>query len=548
MMKFEVLVSRLDVVRRFANDVQARCPAHEDKHASLHVTLKDGKILIRCFAGCTVEDVVAARGMSMADLFEDDTRHVSIPDTPYGQNGAIVATYVYNDEDGEPLFHVCRFDLGKGEKRFTQGRYLGDGRYASNMDGASRVLYHLPAVLDAARHGRRILYVEGEKDVESLAALGIMATTHAGGSANWKEHYKESLEGAEVVILPDNDPAGKKMASQILKDVKGSRIVELPNLPEKGDVSDWLAAGGTKENLLKILGPELSDLAPVVWEEFQAEKETATFYCGDILVEESVNMLVADGGVGKTTLVVQLCLSLASGTPFLGIECPKPIKVLLLEAEGARSMFRVRSEKARAALKIPAGALKDRWYIQSKWMNDFAAGGMMVEDHIRRSGAQVVVMDTLGYFLAGGKENSADDWKEKIMSPLNRFARMYGCAFILLHHEGKPSEFRASHQKGRGTSAMFDDSATWMSLDHLHLTKEELASLTSSEKEASKYEKILTWGRSKVGRLHDPITLHLDIENAVFSIPATTIREQVDQNYQDGKVKRPTSPPKGGSF
>lgn len=477
----------------------------------------------------------------MSEMFGDD-RHEE--PTRRGVDPAVglpVATYVYHDADGGALFRVTKYDMGGGKKRFTQNKAMGDDNWASNMDGATRTLYRLPAVLDAAKHGRRVIYVEGEKDVETLERMGFVATTHPGGSSAWKSEYAKALDGAEVVILPDNDAPGKKMAAAVLADIRGARVVELPNLPDKGDVSDWMNMGGTKEKLLKLLGPEMSEMSPVHWIDFQAEQENSVYYCGDILMEETVNILIADGGVGKTTLVTQLCLALASGTPFLGFNCSEPVSVLLLEAEGARSLYRARSGKAARTLGIKDYYVNERWSIQSKWMGDFNAGGMMVEDQIRKSGAKVVVMDTLGYFLGDGDENSAKDWKKYIMFPLRRLKAMYGCAFIILHHEGKPGEYRTGHHRGRGSSAMFGDCDTWISLLPLTLSdgdKEKLSRLSPGERVEARDERLLIWEKSKVGPKPAPMVLHLDVENAVLSPKLYSIQERLDALPCVRKAKR----------
>lgn len=530
-MRLSEVLGSLQVKAHRGNEYDCICPAHEDKRSSLCVSEgRDGRILMYCHAGCDFQAILEAKGWEMSDMSGEDDHAAPMHRTD-PRVGMLVATFYYHDADGAVLYRVQKFDLGDGKKDFRQHKALGGGEFAPNMDGATRVLYNLPAVLEAARSGRRVLYVEGEKDVETLRGMGLTATTHCGGARAWKTEYAASLAGAEVVILPDNDEPGKKMASAVLSDIRGARVVELPGLPEHGDVSDWMQAGGSNEKLLKLLGPEMSEMAPVHWIDFQAEQDESVYYCGNILMEETVNILVADGGVGKTTLVTQLCLALASGTPFLGFKCESPINVLLLEAEGSRSLYRKRSSLAAASLGIKDYYVNPRWTIQSRWMSDFNAGGMVVEDQIRRSGAKVVVMDTLGYFLGEGDENSSKDWKQKIMVPLRRLRAMYGCAFILLHHEGKPGESKFGHHKGRGTSAMFGDVDTWLGMESLQFTpdeQEKLARLSPAERVEARDERALIWHKSKVGAKPDPITLHLDVENAVLREKSYSIRERLD--------------------
>jgi hypothetical protein len=163
----------------------------------------------------------------------------------------IVATYDYTDERGVLLYQVVRYDL----KDFRQRRPNGNGGWLWNLEGVRRVLYRLSELL-AADPGRPVFILEGEKDVDQLARLEIVATTNAQGAGKWRPEYSEALRGRHIIILPDNDTPGRSHAAAVAASLEGVaasvRILELPGLPPKGDVSDWLAAGGTKEELLTL--------------------------------------------------------------------------------------------------------------------------------------------------------------------------------------------------------------------------------------------------------------------------------------------------------
>jgi len=163
-------------------------------------------------------------------------------------SGAIAATYDYRDESGALLFQVVRFD----PKDFRQRVPTGDGGWSGSTAGVRRVPYHMPD-LRAADASKPVYVVEGEKDADRLRAAGLVATCNAGGAGKWRDEYGEVLRGRSVVILPDNDGPGRDHASKVAASLRGKaasiKIVELPDLPAKGDVSDWLAAGGTIEAL-----------------------------------------------------------------------------------------------------------------------------------------------------------------------------------------------------------------------------------------------------------------------------------------------------------
>lgn len=217
------------------------CPSHDDARPSLHVKVERGKLLLFCFTGsCPQEAVIAA--LRERGLWPGSRRDGHRPD------GRIVASYVYHDERGTPVFEVCR----TADKRFPQ-RCPGADTWG--IQSIRRVLYRLPELM-AADPAEIVFICEGEKDADRLAGLGLTATTNSGGAGKWKPEYNEHLRGRHVAILPDNDDPGREHAQQVAASLKGIaaevRILELPDLPDKGDVSDWLDTGGTAEELLEL--------------------------------------------------------------------------------------------------------------------------------------------------------------------------------------------------------------------------------------------------------------------------------------------------------
>ena len=163
---------------------------------------------------------------------------------------SIVATYDYRDESGKLLFQVVRYE----PKKFIQRRPLSKGQWEYRVRGTRQVPYRLPELL-AAPLDTLIYIVEGEKDADRLASLGLVATCNAGGAGKWRDAHAVHLKDRTVVLITDNDEAGRDHAQKVAKTLEGIaaqvRILELPGLAEKGDVSDWLDAGGTAEALNK---------------------------------------------------------------------------------------------------------------------------------------------------------------------------------------------------------------------------------------------------------------------------------------------------------
>lgn len=173
-----------------------------------------------------------------------------------------ITEYHYNDADGHEVFRVVRFE----PKTFRQARVV-DGKLSWSVKGVKPVPYHLPELL-AAPEDALVFVVEGEKDVLSLEQHGMVATCNAGGAGKWTDAHAKHLKGRRVVVLPDNDDAGRKHAGQVIKTLRDIatevHVIELPGLPEKGDVSDWLAAGGTADELLRLVAEARQKPAPAM--------------------------------------------------------------------------------------------------------------------------------------------------------------------------------------------------------------------------------------------------------------------------------------------
>ena len=188
-----------------------------------------------------------------------------------------VASYDYRDETGELLMQVVRME----PKTFRQRRPDGD-TWAWSIKDVRVVPYRLPELLAAP--DAVVYLVEGEKDADRLASMGLVATCNAGGAGKWTAAHSEFLRGRNVVILPDNDGAGVEHAKKATKTLRGIvasvRTITLPDLAEKGDVSDWLDAGGTVEGLA-LLHSEAPPTAPAGDDDDKERKPSQT----DLLVK-----------------------------------------------------------------------------------------------------------------------------------------------------------------------------------------------------------------------------------------------------------------------
>ena len=237
--RIDYIVERFRGFRRRGEGYDALCPAHDDTNPSLSIDSgDDGRVLVHCHAGCSPDAVLKAVGLTTRDLFPVQRM--------------AVATYDYRDEQGELLYQVCRMD----PKGFRQRRPDGQGGWAWAVKDVRKVLYRLPELL-TAEPTDPVFVAGGEKDADRLASLGLNATTNAGGAGKWVPEFSESLRGRTVVILPDNDDPGRDHADTVARSLCGVAtrvsVVALPDLPAKGDVSDWLDARGTRDELLALV-------------------------------------------------------------------------------------------------------------------------------------------------------------------------------------------------------------------------------------------------------------------------------------------------------
>ena len=239
-MEFTDVLSRLEGVTGSNNQFYARCPAHDDRTASLSISEGEGgKPLLYCHAGCSFEKIIAALEPSVV-------RSAAKTHTYPTAAKKIVATYDYRDENGALLFQKVRYDPKSFSIRQPQ---KGGNGWINNRNGVKLIPYNLQTLISSDD----IYIVEGEKDVDTLRKMNIAACCSpdgAGASSKFKPELVQWFAGKSVFIIPDNDEAGKAFAqdeARILASVaKSVKILDLlnicPKLPEHGDITDVIQA------------------------------------------------------------------------------------------------------------------------------------------------------------------------------------------------------------------------------------------------------------------------------------------------------------------
>ncbi len=360
-MDLQEFLSRLENVKHCAGGYTAQCPNHDDKQNSLSITSKDGKILLNCFTGCETEDILTSMGLTYSDLHEGPKQHkdpewrtgdkrpvIDVKTLHKKENGDI--EYPYPDADGTVRLKKVR---QAGKKDFIWKHRNSNGNGSSGAGENKARLYNLHEIA-RTKENDIIVLVEGEKDADSMTNLGFVATTAPNGAGTrWADHpeFVEPFKGRRVLILPDNDKPGRdyaENAAKAISQVAKVRIVDLklawPELPEKGDVSDFIEhfhpgealkmitaqmnlaknyTGKKKKKFLKMVDGNYYNTSHIPEIEWMIK---------DILPNKGLAQLSAKPKAGKTFFAYELALACVTGGTFLGSKV-KQGTVIFLDLE-----------------------------------------------------------------------------------------------------------------------------------------------------------------------------------------------------------------------
>jgi hypothetical protein len=416
-MNFEDILGQFRGVRREAKGWKAFCPAHDDTNPSLSIHIKDGRVLLHCFAGCTFEQVLAAARLDVSDLSNGSS------------SKRVVAEYDYHDEKGALLFQVVRFE----PKAFLQRRPDGNGGWTWDLNNVRRVPYHLPDVLNA----ESVLIVEGEKDAELACKMGFIGTCNPGGAEKWQEGYAEYFRGKQVCIIADGDAPGRKHAQQVAASLHGkAKTVRVSELPGAKDLSEFVERGGTKAFLANLIGnaPEWKSqsrnggglqLTPLK-ELLSEPEEKFSWVLKDTLPAGGISVVSAKPKVGKSTFARCLALSVAQGVPFLGRDTTQGL-VIYLALEEKRSQVRAHFADLGATGEEPI-------YIHCAAAPQDAMSELCQQTKEKKP--LLVIVDPLFKFLRVKDEKAYAEVCAAI-EPLLTLARETDTHVMLLHHSVK---------------------------------------------------------------------------------------------------------------
>jgi hypothetical protein len=289
------------------NHQSAQCPAHDDRSASLSIGTRSDDppgVLLNCHAGCDTNDVLRALELQPADLFDEPLAR--------GAGRQIVATYDYVDEAGTMLFQVCRFE----PKTFRQRRPNGNGGWTwGGVSKIRRVLYRLPAVLQAAAVGATVYVTEGEKDVHALEVAGAVATCNPMGAGKWHDGYSQQLRGARVIVIRDRDDAGRAHADAVLDSLRSAGVDAGLAEPATGkDAHDHLAAGHVLDQLVTVAEPAVAGIRSLrLTRASDIEIRPVRWLWSGRIALGTLALLGGREGIGKSTVGYSLAADITRG-------------------------------------------------------------------------------------------------------------------------------------------------------------------------------------------------------------------------------------------
>lgn len=403
------ILNQFDGVRPSGSGYSARCPAHDDHVNSL--SLSNGAtagVVLHCHAGCDTASVMAAVGMSMADL----------AGTPQ-----LVAEYPYHDSDGRVIYTVQRWS----PKTFRVRPGL--------PVPAERVLFGAQWITYARETGQMLYIVEGERDALTLINMGIPATTNVSGAGagKWLPHYADQVAGCAVTIISDNDEVGKQHARTIAQSIAATAKSVITVVPGFGkDVTELITAGYTLDHLLPL---EEAQPLPVIKSTNVQVRKVEWVWPG-YFPRGKLSTLEGDPGDGKSTLTIDLVSRWSTGAAMPdGVAHDGPYTALMISAEDE-------PEDTVVPRLIAAGADLRRVHLLSSGTDPqepFNLGTDMeaLEHTITNLGIDILTLDPLSSFLPDNTDSYSDHKVRRALYPLHLLARRCNVAIIAVRHLSK---------------------------------------------------------------------------------------------------------------
>lgn len=480
------ILPRLSGVRKGGQGYAAKCPAHDDKKQSLGLAEANGRVLVKCYAGCDTTSVINALNIRWKDLFDRGITEPSFSslgaswqraptknNTMHFENSPKIHTvYNYVDEDGVLLYENVRYH----PKDFRQRHFDITGKPVWNLEGIRRVPYRLHQLIKAKDQGTDVFLCEGEKDADALAELGFVTTSFK----NWTDDHNQYICGSHVIIVQDHDIPGLTMANEAANRVIGSaasvKILDVfagREIPEKHglDISDYIRmlvqeegedADSIKERICLMISQtdiwrdtttKKSDNYFVLrsgneWISHSRKEAIPKRLFGEFWYESELCILFADTNVGKSILAVQMADAISKGESELSkrlVTDSDPQKVVYFDFELTAKQFESRlSERLEGSDEyVNHYQFHPNFYRAEVNPESSDIGGYTkfedflnhaLETTVVSSGAKVLMIDNLTY-LRDETENAKNALP--LMKFLKSLKSKHGLSILALAHTPK---------------------------------------------------------------------------------------------------------------
>jgi hypothetical protein len=440
---YERIVDRLraldrKVIARGPGGAIAQCPGpmhnNGDRNPSLSVSRGRGLALINCWAGCEPLDVMAALGLPMGDLFDNQSD----------------MTWRYADGRQERKYYKG------GKKKFEQ----------PGTNNATTVLYtmaepaeQLSLIEKTAAVGELVCLCEGPKDVDAIMTRfpGQVAVSAPQGAQSFHLVDATPLRGAQVIAIVDRDKTGEKVwVPQVVAKLEGvAKSLDFMQAKIGKDAADHINAGYTLAELAPWCPPEEVEPEPTSPDDpdqtaidrryLDLSARVLTLdglrnlpapapLVGGYLFRDSLAWLGGKPGYAKTFVAVELACCVGTGTPWHGHTVAAG-QVLYLIAEGASGITQridawtlANGREADNVLYLPVP-------VQMMETVDVAAFGQLLAD-LRPI---LVVLDTQARVTVGAEENSSRDMG-RFVDSLDQLRRHSAACILVVHHEPRNGE------------------------------------------------------------------------------------------------------------
>ena len=313
---------------------------------------------------------------------------------------------------------------------------------------------------------------EGEKDADNLAIAlkgspHLAVTTCPRGAGKWQDQFSVYLAGKQVLVLPDNDEAGQKHAETVARSAYryalGVKIVNLPDLAAKGDVSDFLKTH-TGQELIEIAKacpwwkpPEVETSLFMSVTQFEEHAADSVDWMIEGVIQRGANgMMIARPKSGKSFAILDLALALASGQKWLDFYVPKRVRTALVSREDYYGLTQWRERKLAKNRGLTASDLDGWLYINAKGLKpklmlDYPDDVTALIADMKRYQTEFLILDVMRV-LHGAEENDNTEM-QKVIDVLNSIQTETGASICLIHHDNKRDDATLT-ERARGASAI----------------------------------------------------------------------------------------------